>query len=252
MVSSHSELRVLLIQARNDHDIEIQEIECFLERCRLLPSQLHNINLPTSPKLPSVSSALNEYDALFIGGSGDYSAVDDHEWMPFAFDLIKEAYKRYLPTFGSCWGHQVIARALGGKVVHDPDRAEMGCHHVDLTPAAKVDQLFKDFPDSFHVNMGHHDRITQLPDLATEMARNENQPFEAFRMNGRPIYGTQFHSELDARRYEERIVRYRDKYEAQLSSQEVMQSILDSLKETSPVDHLMFDFLSKFAVAKLD
>lgn len=247
MAESLSTLKVLLLQARNTEDMVLQEQACFLERCRLRADQLDTLNLPLMTETPAVS-VLDRYDAFFIGGAGEYSAAKDYEWMPFALDLIRHAYQSRLPTFGSCWGHQLIARALGGKVEHDPELAELGCHNINLTEAGMHDELFAPFPDSFLANMGHHDRVTVLPEDAIELADNHFQPNEAFRIKDRPMYGTQFHSELDKRREAERLVKYRAFYINELHSEEVFQDVLNSLQETTEVDHLMYDFLMRFAV----
>ena len=247
MADSLRSLKILLLQARNTQDMEAQEQTCFLERCRIDADQLDAINLPwlDAPPDPSV---LDGYDAFFIGGAGEYSATQDYMWMEGALDLIRRAYDEALPTFGSCWGHQLIARALGGRVEHDPERAELGCHHVALTEAGKQDALLGSFPDAFLANMGHHDRVTELPPGAVELAYNRTQPNEAFRMVGKPMYGTQFHSELDKRREAERLIKYRSYYVDQLHSEAVFQEVMDSLRETTDVDHLMCDFLRRFAV----
>jgi len=247
MSESLSSIKVLLLQARNTQDMEQQEQECFLERCRIADHQLDSLNLPRTDALPGVD-VLDGYDAFFIGGAGEYSATQDYPWMPFALDMIRRAHDTALPTFGSCWGHQLIARALGGKVEHDPDRAELGCHNINLTEAGKHDPLFAPFPDSFLANMGHHDRVTVLPPGAIELADNHFQPNEAFRIADKPMYGTQFHSELDKRREAERLIKYRKYYLDQLNSEETFRDVMESLQETTEVDHLMYDFLLRFAV----
>lgn len=249
MADSFRSLKVLLLQARNTQDMEAQEQECFLERCRLAPDQLVSLNLPLLESFPD-PSILQEYDAFFIGGAGEYSATKDYPWMEWALELIRHAYHESVPTFGSCWGHQLIARALGGRVEHDPERAELGCHHVELTEAGTQDELLGSFPSSFLANMGHHDRVTVLPEGAVELAFNRTQPNEAFRMAGKPMYGTQFHSELDKRREGERLIKYRAYYVDQLHSEAVFQEVMDSLRETTDVDHLMHDFLCRFALCQ--
>lgn len=245
MASETSKISVLLLQARNTVDIEAQEQECFQERCRLDADQITSVNLARLDTLPD-DSILDGFDAFFIGGAGEYSATKDYPWMPFALDLVRRAHDLSLPTFGSCWGHQLIARGLGGRVEHDPDKAELGCHHVYLTVAGQVDELFRNFPLSFLVNMGHHDRVTKLPKNGLELVNNQSQPNEAFRIIGKPMYGTQFHSELDHRREEERLHKYRSYYENEMGSDDVFQKIIDSLRETTEVDHLMYDFLCRF------
>ena len=247
-MSSSNELRsvsVLLLQARNTKDMEAQEQDCFLERCRIAPDQLDSVNLPLVDEVPD-PSILKQYDAFFIGGAGEYSATQDYPWMEGALNLIRCAHDESIPTFGSCWGHQLIARALGGRVEHDPDKAELGCHHLQLTEVGKTDELLRSFPDSFLVNMGHHDRVTLLPPGGIELADNNSQPNEAFRMQDKPMYGTQFHSELDRHREAERLNKYRAYYVDQLHSEEIFQEVMNSLRDTTEVDHLMYDFLCRF------
>jgi GMP synthase (glutamine-hydrolysing) len=237
-------VRIVLIQARSTPDIEIQEQGCFIERCRIGSRQLRPLNVLRD----RVDERLfDEADVLMIGGAGEYSAADDYEWMPSVMDVIREAHDRSFPTFGSCWGHQVIARALGGRVVHDTDLAELGCHHVSLTLAGRGDPLFGTFPPRVLANMGHHDRVVELPPDGMELAFSDTQPYQAFRIEGRPMYGTQFHSELDARRERERLFRYRENY-PEIAADAAFQGVLDNLAETSEVDHLLCDFLTKMVL----
>ena len=245
MRKSFENIRVLLIQARNTADMEAQEQECFLERCRLRHDQLDSLNIARTHFHDNI---LEGYDALFIGGAGEYSACDDYPWTDELLDVVRTVYRLEFPTFGSCWGHQIIARALGGRVEKDPQRAEMGCRPIQLTRAGTEDLLFRDFPSSFQANTGHHDRVVELPPGGIELAFNESQPNQAFRLAGKPIFGTQFHSELDAHRERERIFRYRNYYLDELGDEETCQRVLEELAETTEVDHLMNDFLKKFVV----
>jgi len=243
---SVDQLRLLLIQARNTDDMERQELTCFVERCRVRRHQIHTVNVARRPLSPSL---LDEVDAMMIGGAGEYSALDDTPWMPDLLDLVRAAADRRLPTFGSCWGHQIIARAMGGRVVHDPDRAELGCGTIQLTDEGMQDPLFSSFPPSFNANMGHHDRVEALPPQAIELAHNASQRNQAFRLADAPIYGTQFHSELDAARERERLIAYRDYYRQDLPDEGDFQDVLDNLAETTEVDSLMHDFLVMYALS---
>lgn len=240
----HDALRILLIQARDEAEILEQEQECFAERCRVRRGQIRAVNVVTGAL---ELEHLDGVDAVLIGGSGAYSVPQDYPWMPGLLAFIREVRARKVPCFGSCWGHQAIARALGGRVIRDDDKAEMGCGEVILTEAGQSDALFGAFPSPFNANMGHHDRVTVLPPGAVELAYNASQRNQAFRVEGAPMYGTQFHSELDARRERERLVVYRAHYEAQYESEAQFQAIIDSLADTSEVDHLLYDFLQCFA-----
>jgi GMP synthase (glutamine-hydrolysing) len=226
--------------------MERQEQTCFVERCRVRRSQIHAVNVTRTPLRPTL---LDDVDAMMIGGAGEYSALDDTSWMPALLDLVRAAADRHLPTFGSCWGHQIIARAMGGRVVHDPDRAELGCGTVHLTQGGAQDPLFSSFPPSFNANMGHHDRVDTLPPQAIELAYNDSQRNQAFRLADAPIYGTQFHSELDAARERERLIAYRDYYRQDLPDEDDFQAVLNNLAETTEVDTLLHDFLVMHAVS---
>lgn len=236
-------VHVLLIQCRSAPRMEKQERSCFLERARLPSSQLHTVNVARGD-YPS-PQMLDDVDAVFFGGAGKYSATEDHPWTESLHTLIDHAVDRRVPTFGSCWGHQVIARALGGKVIHDPELAELGCGWVELTDEGTEDPLFSRFPRRFQANMGHHDRVVELPSNAVELACNE-QRNQAFRLENAPLYSTQFHSELDAERERERILVYREYYRTALPDEETVQRVLNNLAETTEVDDLLYDFLITF------
>lgn len=236
-------VKVLLLQARTSAQMERQERLCFLERARLRPDQLAALSVLRDPLPPRL---LNTADAVFIGGAGEYSAYNDFPWMPGLLDFVRRIADAQRPLFGSCWGHQVIARALGGRVIHDSERSELGCRSISLTQAGASDPLFGTLPETFKANMGHHDRVVELPDGAIELACNE-QPNQAFRMPDWPCYGTQFHSELDAERERERLVEYRDYYRDDLPSDQDFQAVLDNLTETPEVDDLLYRFLTMYA-----
>lgn len=246
MPKAFEDLRILLLQARTSQDILSQEQDCFIERCLIGGHQLYPVNAPDRFK---EVIRLSDFDAMMIGGAGEYSATQDYEWTPFVVDLIKQAYERSLPTFGSCWGHQMIARALGGEVRYDREKTEMGCHWIELNESGMSDELFGAFPRRFKANMGHHDRVTKLPPDAIELAVSDTQPYQAFRLAGKPMYGTQFHSELDAQREKDRLYAYRDHYD-EVETEAEFQSIIDGLAETTEVDGLLHQFLMKFVLGE--
>ncbi|MEM1093476.1 MAG: type 1 glutamine amidotransferase [Bacteroidota bacterium] len=232
-------MRLLLIQARDTADIEQQEQQCFLDRCQLTPDQLVLRNVVRDPL---ALSDLDHADVMMIGGSAEYSAWKDYPWMEDLLALVREADRRSYPTFGSCWGHQIIGRALGGRVEYVPELTEMGCRTIHLNAAGSADPLFSTLPASFKANVGHHDRVTVLPAGAIELAISDNQGHQAFRMGNKPIYGTQFHSELDADTERERLLAYRAYY-TEVETEADFQAILDTLARTPEVDGLLAEFL---------
>ncbi len=241
-------LRLLLVQARSKPEMEQQEQTCFVERCRVPQEQFQVVNVGRGD-VPAPHH-LDDVDAVLIGGAGQYSAAEDYEWTGPVLNLVRRVVDEEIPLFGSCWGHQVIARALGGRVVYDPGRSELGCGWVELTDAGRSDPLFHRFPRRFRANMGHHDRVVELPEGATELAHND-QRYQAFRLEHVPVYGTQFHSELDAERERERILVYKELYQDALPADGKVQRVLDNLADTTAVDHLLYDFLTTFVARKV-
>ncbi len=59
--------------------------------------------------------AVNTCDGWLITGS-KYASYDDHPWIPPLEDFIQNAYAAEIPLAGICFGHQIMARALGGSV----------------------------------------------------------------------------------------------------------------------------------------
>ena len=86
---------------------------------------------------------MDRHDAVFIGGSGDYSVTRESGWLDASLDLMRDLVRESKPTFASCWGFQAMAKAHDGKVETDLSRAEVGTHQLHLTEAGKKDSLFQ-------------------------------------------------------------------------------------------------------------
>ena len=244
MAPDPDRLRVRLIQIRERPAVLAEEAESFRARSGLRADQWATTNALSEPLTTEI---LDGADAVMIGGAGAYSVTQTYGWTQALVDVCHACADRELPLFGSCWGHQFIGRAFGGRVVHDPGRSEMGTHEVQLTDAGAADPLFSTLPRSFGTQMGHQDRVAVLPDGAVELARNDRAPYQAFRLAGLPIYGTQFHSELDAETERQRLVAYRAHY-PEMQDAETFDRVLDALTDTPDADDLLRRFLVLYAV----
>ncbi|MEM6288973.1 MAG: type 1 glutamine amidotransferase [Bacteroidota bacterium] len=237
-------LRIRLIQIRERPAVIAEEQASFQARTGLGPDRFVVTNA-LEDRLGA--DLVEDVDAVMIGGAGAYSVVDTFGWTQGLVDVCQACADREVPLFGSCWGHQFVARAFGGTVVNDPTRAEMGTHRVRLTEAGRADPLFSTLPEAFGTQMGHHDRVAELPPGAVELAANDVAPYQAFRLEGVPIYGTQFHSELDAETERLRLVAYRAHY-PEMQDDAIFEATLDALYETPDADDLLRRFLLLYAV----
>lgn len=186
--------------------MRLQEIECVRQCLGILATQIDVFDLTAC--VPLTESILSSADVVIIGGSGNYSVAEGGPWWESAVLTLQLLYESHKPTFGSCWGFQALARAFGGIVVTDASRAEVGTVRVSLTVHAAGDPVFGSAPPSFAVQAGHQDVVEQLPTGALCLASNERVSQQAMKFADRPIYGTQFHPELNRQGLLQRIAAY--------------------------------------------
>jgi GMP synthase (glutamine-hydrolysing) len=126
------------------------------------------------------------------------SVTDPAPWMEAAGAwLVDAALTR--PVLGVCFGHQLLARALGGRVERNPRGREAGTVEVELTAAGELDPLFAGLPRRLLVQQTHEDHVADLPPGATLLAGNARTPVQAFG-HGELLRCVQFHPEFDAPR----------------------------------------------------
>jgi GMP synthase (glutamine-hydrolysing) len=213
-----SSLRYLLLQTRNAGDpMAAQEVRCF---ARMLDCEISAIEVFDLLAAGPTVEQLKLPDVLLLGGSGHYSAAESvpsgeadsppraSEWLERALDAMREIHGLAKPTFASCWGFQAMARAMGGRCVHDLPNAEVGSIEITLTDAGRADPLFARLPQTFMAQAGHEDHVVSLPADAVLLASSARVSEQAFCFAGRPIYCTQFHPELDGTAMLERVLQY--------------------------------------------
>ncbi len=101
-------------------------------------------------------------------------------------------YERRLPILGICYGLQVLAHQLGGKVVPG-NRREYG--HAVLHQNAADSLIFADLPSSTTVWMSHGDQVLEMPPGFRSLAYTDNSPI-AVMGNDEGVLGLQFHPEV--------------------------------------------------------
>jgi GMP synthase (glutamine-hydrolysing) len=132
------------------------------------------------------------FAAVVISGS-QTSVYDDDEWIAATEAWARDAVEAGLPVLGICWGHQLLARAVGGDV--DPMGGyELGYATVDLLADGVDDPLFDGVDTSFVAFETHIDEVTRLPGEASILAETD-RALQAFRVGN--AWGVQFHPEYD-------------------------------------------------------
>ena len=104
--------------------------------------------LPDSPQ---------EADAWLITGS-KHGVYEDHAWISPLEKLIRQIVAAGLPLVGICFGHQIVAQALGGKVEKFQGGWAIGRHSYDLDGT------------QLHLNAWHQDQVVTRPEGARVLA----------------------------------------------------------------------------------
>jgi GMP synthase (glutamine-hydrolysing) len=140
---------------------------------------------PEFPDLLSVS-------ALVVTGSPS-SVTERAGWMLRTEEYLRRAVSGNLPVFGICFGHQMLAQALGGRVEQNALGREIGTVELERLEA---DPLLESEAEPYWVNMTHVDTVTLLPPGARVLARTALDRHAAVRF-GDVVWGVQFHPEID-------------------------------------------------------
>ncbi|WP_150912748.1 glutamine amidotransferase [Marinobacter halotolerans] len=183
--------------------------------------------LKTGNTLPPIRDAFGDFDRWFLNGlseeldrqvvditceplpgePGDWDGIvvtgspamvsDRAPWSESAAAWLAGAVEAGVPVLGVCYGHQLLAHAMGGKVGYHPDGRESGTFPVNLHETAKDDPLFNALPAAFKAQLTHRQSVLELPRNAVLLASNDFEPHQAFRM-GTCAWGVQFHPEFTA------------------------------------------------------
>lgn len=201
----------LLLQSRDPGDpMREHEVQCFASSLGAASGGIAVVDM--LDRVPS-RDELQGARAVLMGGSGDYSCLDPFPWVSRMVSYVRdEVVPSGVPTFGSCFGLQILTLALGGKMVRDPAHREIGSVDMRAAPAAANDPLFATMPPVFVVQAGHTDRAVETPPGADLLASSDLCAVNAFRVRGRPVWATQFHPELDPDAVAKRYMRYMEKY----------------------------------------
>ena len=215
-----------------------QEVRCF---ARSLPCTLSHIEVFDLLSGAPSTSALKRTDVVLIGGSGEHSVVRGGPWLPRALDTMAELHAKSRATFASCWGFQAMAQALGGTVITDRNRAEVGTAWVELTHEGEVDPVFGPLGKRFRVPIGHEDIVTEIPKSASLLASSDLVKNQAFVFMDKPIYATQFHPELNRADLVARLTKYREYLP--LTGHKSIKEFEDNTPETPESESILPRFL---------
>ncbi|NDL63584.1 glutamine amidotransferase [Enterobacteriales bacterium SAP-6] len=164
----------------------------FLQATGLGAGQVRIVHLPGGER-PDAPQA---YSGVLITGSAAM-VTERLAWSEFAAAWLRQAMDAEIPIFGVCYGHQLLAHALGGEVDYLADGMEVGTQPIELLPAAANDPLIGQLPERFPANLIHSQTVVTPPRGATVLARSARDPHQILRYRHN-VVTTQFHPEFSA------------------------------------------------------
>lgn len=192
------------------------------------------VDVEAGERLPTVS----EVGAAVITGSP--AMVSDRlPWSENTAAWLREAMAHGVWLLGVCYGHQLLAHALGAPVGPNPRGPEVGTSRVELTPEGALDPLVGHLRTGFLAQTIHYEAVLSPPVGARLLGTSARDPCQAFAL-GERVWGLQFHPEFDAEVLSTYVSERREDLRADGLDPE---AILDGIRETPEA----WDLLARFA-----
>jgi GMP synthase (glutamine-hydrolysing) len=130
--------------------------------------------------------------------TGSAAMVSDREdWSERTAGWLKGAVGSGLPILGVCYGHQLLAHALGGRVGVNPNGRQIGTVAAKKLTSSVGDSLLGFLPDDFTVQTSHSESVLELPPNAVRLASSPLDENFSIRFDEQ-VWGVQFHPEFSA------------------------------------------------------
>jgi len=158
---------------------------------------LANLGCPIEGVLPFAGETLPEagsFTSTIIARSWSM-IMDREEWSEQTAGWIRQVFSAGARLFGVCYGHQLMAHALGGRVDYHPKGREIGTETIRLLAGAQDDRLLMAMPAHFPAHLTHMQTVIDLPTGAQVLAGFDHDPHQIVRYSRNAI-STQFHPEI--------------------------------------------------------
>lgn len=134
-------------------------------------------------------------DAVILTGS--HSMVSHEELWSLSLEMwLPKLIEDEIPLLAICYGHQLLAKSLGGVSTYHEKGIEIGSVDINLHENSKNDKIFSKLENSFKAHTVHSQTVVELPKNAVRLAFNSHDLNHAFRI-GSCAWGVQFHPEFD-------------------------------------------------------
>ena len=146
----------------------------------------------------AIDQSLQEPQAneVYLITGSKFGAYEDEMWITELITWVQQAYKVGSRLIGVCFGHQIIAQALGGQVVNSDKGWGVGIRSLEVKDTPDLD-LQTRLPSSLRLIYSHQDQVIQLPAGAHTLLSDDFCPYGGFYID-KQIITFQGHPEFDA------------------------------------------------------
>lgn len=130
---------------------------------------------------------------VITGSPAMVSAKED--WSERTAEWLAHAVQMGIPVLGVCYGHQLLAHALGGRAGLNPSGRQIGTVEAQLIGSAEADPLLGHLPSAFAAQTSHSEVVLELPPGAERLATSPLDDNFAIRF-AENAWGVQFHPEF--------------------------------------------------------
>jgi GMP synthase (glutamine-hydrolysing) len=192
------------------------------------------------PLLGEALPSPEQFDVAIISGS--WSMVTDREgWSETVAAWIPGVIASGRRLLGVCYGHQLMAHALGGVVAYNPRGREVGLAPITFTDAVHADHFFADAPPAFMAHVSHEQTVLTPPAQANVLAFSEQDAHQILRYAPNAL-SFQFHPEFTPEIMRACIERRMETYAAEGMN---VSTMLDQLAPTPYAVDLLLKFVSR-------
>jgi GMP synthase (glutamine-hydrolysing) len=184
-------------------------------------------------------------EAVIVSGSAA-SVYEELPWIERLAGAVRGWAARGTPILGICFGHQLLAHAMGGKVIKHPGGWELGTTEVEIRAAGASDPLFEGLPSRIRVMESHQDIVIDPPPGAEVLASTAHCACQAMRI-GENVRSVQFHPEYTVERMRFLIGPRRPRLEAAGVD---VESVLAGLEPTPAGPKILANFRRHFIEGK--
>ena len=151
---------------------------------KLFTSVSQEVELSEYRVLDGVFPTTIDPDAIYLITGCNKASYDNDDWIVKLRHWVVDAMEKHAKLVGICFGHQVIAMALGGKTERYADGWGTGIRSSQI-----IDEDMKSHfgSDDIRLLYNHHDQVVQLPSGATPLASSSFCQFEGFRIGDKVL-----------------------------------------------------------------